>query len=289
MNDRLIAPVAEDLRQSSASVGILMSVYQGDEPKYLHEALESITRGQIRRPDKVVLVQDGPISPALREVIRFWKEDFGAGFVVIECSVNRGLAVALNRGLQELDTSFIARMDADDVALPERLTEQLTFMEQNPQIDLLGSTIIEINESSRPTGKVVSYPLDHESCLNFFGKRNPIAHPTAFFKREFFEKAGSYPNGPESKTDEDTLLWRSAFINGCRIANLPQPLLKFRVSDAFYRKRRNGIEYALRHFRNRIQTIRLLKLSPVNYIWACAYMGVNVAPASVKKFLYRLR
>jgi glycosyltransferase involved in cell wall biosynthesis len=292
MNDLLDVIFAEEPQvrgDSIPTVGVLMAVYAGDKAAFLSDALASITRNQSRLPDKVVLVQDGPLDLSLEKVIHRWRDDFGSEFLVVACAQNRGLAVALNRGLEELQTTFIARMDADDVALPDRLATQLDFMIANPEVDLVGSSIIEINERSEPTGKTVSYPYDHEGCLAFFGRRNPMAHPTAFFHRRFFDKAGCYPTGPESKTDEDTLLWRSGFRNGCRIANLKEPLLKFRVSAAFYKKRRNGFEYALRHFKNRIAVISELRLNPINYLWACGYFAVNISPPTIKKFLYSLR
>jgi hypothetical protein len=117
-----------------------------------------------------------------------------------------------------------------------------------------------------------------------FRSRVPLAHVSAFFRRSFFEKAGRYPL--DSPTNEDTLLWMKGFAAGCRFANLPDVLVRVRVSPAFFR-RRGGVRKALSDLRDRIRVIRTLGYNVDAYLYALALFCVNLAPGRLKKLLYK--
>lgn len=104
---------------------------------------------------------------------------------------NRGLACVLNdliaiAHVQGFD--YLARMDADDVMLSSRLQKQMSYMESHKDIDVVGGAIEEMDKQSISRGKTIIYPLTHQECVNFFEKRNPLAHPAVLFRYSFFEK-----------------------------------------------------------------------------------------------------
>ena len=106
-------------------LSVLMSVYKAEKPQYLDLALESVF-GQTLKAGKVVLVEDGKLTPELDAVIERWKS-VETSLVVLPFEKNRGLAIALNEGLKVINTEFIARMDTDDIALPQRFENRLCF------------------------------------------------------------------------------------------------------------------------------------------------------------------
>ena len=105
-----------------------MSVYKNEKAEYLNEALESIWTNQTRKPQQIVLVEDGPLPQELRDVINRWKDNLGDTFQTIQNKQNLGLTKSLNEGLQIINTDLVARMDTDDVSMPERFAMQERYL-----------------------------------------------------------------------------------------------------------------------------------------------------------------
>ena len=268
------------------NLSVLMSIYYKEKAEYFHKTMESIWTDQTLRPDEIILVEDGVLSDHLYSAINYWKEKIGTKLVSVPLPKNMGLALALNEGLKVAKGNFIARMDTDDIAERDRFKVQLEFLQQHVDVDAVGCWICEIDENDSVINDKVEYPLLHNELYQFFEKRDPIAHPTAMFRKAFFDKAGRYSK--EVALAEDTLLWYQAFLNNCRLANVDYIGLKFRRSSDFYKRRANWKK-----------TIGLLKFRlfhinrDLNYgikadIYAIAYFLMSISPSFVKKLLYKL-
>ena len=170
-------------------LSVLMSLYHKEKPEYFHKAMESIWTNQTLRPDEIILVEDGALSENLYSSINYWKEQIGTKLVSVPLPKNMGLAFALNEGLKVAKGDFIARMDTDDIAEPERFKQQIEFLQQNSDIDAVGCWICEIDENDSVINDKVEYPIFHNELYQFFEKRDPLTHPTAMF-RKVFDKAG---------------------------------------------------------------------------------------------------
>jgi hypothetical protein len=110
---------------------------------------------------------------------------------------------------------------------------------------------------------------------------------TAFFRKSFFEKAGLYP--VESPTNEDTLLWMKGFESGCRFSNIPELVVRVRVSSDFF-SRRGGWQKAWSDFKDRVKVIQTLGYNFYSYIYAAGLLLVNISPGFIKRIMYqRLR
>jgi len=266
-----------------AEIAVIMSVYRGDTLSDLRESLESLYAQT--RPADIFVRLDGPVDP---EVATWLQGEKVAGRIrhLESSAVNQGLAVSLNALLDEvLDRgySYIARMDADDIALPNRFALQYAYMESHPDLDVLGGSIEEFSEDGSYR-KIVRYPREHDAMFRFFSRRVPLAHVTAFFRRSFFERAGRYPT--DAPTNEDTLMWMEGFRSGCRFANLPDVLVRVRISPEFF-ARRGGGRKALSDFRDRLRVIRTLGYNFEAYLYAAALFLVNISPGWLKKILYK--
>lgn len=136
-----------------------------------------------------------------------------------------GLAEALNVGIGASSAPLIARMDADDIANPQRLSRQIHFLHNNSHIHVLGSQMI-LKESLAPLGKT-SFPLSNYLIRKQLTYRNPIGHPTVLMRRSAIEAVGGYQSFP---LGQDYDLWLRLSDAGYRFANLGEVLLEYRLS-----------------------------------------------------------
>ncbi|MDE7301538.1 MAG: glycosyltransferase, partial [Clostridia bacterium] len=113
---------------------VLFSVYYKEKPEFLDKALESVNN-QTVKADEWVIVKDGPISDELQKVIDKYKGFDGVNIKEVPLEENKGLGIALSHGVPECSYEIIARMDTDDIAVPNRFELQLKAFEDNPQLD----------------------------------------------------------------------------------------------------------------------------------------------------------
>jgi glycosyltransferase involved in cell wall biosynthesis len=211
------------------TLSVLLSVYAKESPSYLQQCLNSFIT-QHRPADEIVLVEDGTLPNELRNVI--------AAFLpllplkLIKLKVNSGLAVALNAGLAECTGDYVARMDTDDILLPERFSVQLSYMQQHPDVDLVGSFAAEINENSAE-GSLRGMPTEHAAIVSSLWS-NPFIHPAVMFKREKMLSIGGYDVNLRRRQDYE--LWFRCAKNGFRFANIPQPLILYRFVAGSHKK-----------------------------------------------------
>lgn len=246
-------------------VSVLMSIYKGDNPDFLDQALGSILK-QSSPADEIVLVQDGELLSSQAEVLKKHKNDT---FKIIDLVENRGLALALRAGLEECSHPYVARMDSDDISHPERFKEQLSFLKTHPEIDVVGSSIQEFNFRVDDLMAVRQLPESHESLMSYARRRSPVNHASVMYKRDAVLEAGNYQN---FLWNEDYHLWSRMIKNGSKFANIASPLLYVRGGSDMY-KRRGGFRYA-------IQDIKLqlffLKTGFVGPLMALSNMFIRV-------------
>ena len=122
---------------------VLISVYIKEKPEFLEKALNSIYN-QTLKPDEVVLVKDGILTRELEAIISKSKKKFKADnidFVCVQLEKNMGLGIALQKGLEKCKYEYIARMDSDDIAIKERFEVQVSYMQKNTDISVVGGYI----------------------------------------------------------------------------------------------------------------------------------------------------
>ena len=125
---------------------VLMSVYKNDDADFLKIALESIYDQQMRKPDEVVVVFDGPLNERLYAVLEEFRKGREEVVKYFPQKVNRGLGEALRIGSELCTGDYILRMDSDDISDKERFAKQIAYVEAHPEVDALGGDIAEFNE-----------------------------------------------------------------------------------------------------------------------------------------------
>lgn len=217
---------------------VLMSVYKNDKPKDLYEAVESIYNSQSLKPNEIILMVDGPIPEELNTQICRLQQ-------IVPClkvhmlSENKGLGNALQIGTKLCTNDIIARMDSDDIALPDRFKQQISFLRENPKVDIVGGQINEfIGTPENIVGKR-AVPVSHKELVKYTRSRCPFNHMTVMFRKDAVINAGNYIPW---HFNEDYYLWIRMLERGAVFANLPQTLVNVRVGKEMY-ARRGGWKY----------------------------------------------
>lgn len=216
---------------------VLMSVYIKERPEYLQASLNSLVK-QTVLPSEIVLVEDGPLSDELNQVVEKFDEAYPKLFRIKKLSKNKGLGKALNIGLLACENELVARMDSDDIAVENRFAIQLTTMIREG-LDIYGGQIIEFTNDIKNTLAKRIVPLQNNKIIKFAHKRNPFNHVTVMFKKSKIQMLGSYRTKPGY---EDYDLWVRAIIAGLKLKNDPGILVYVRAGEDMV-NRRGGIDY----------------------------------------------
>ncbi|MFJ1626536.1 glycosyltransferase [Marinilactibacillus psychrotolerans] len=218
---------------------VLMSVYNKEKGDNLNQSLESILIKQSVIPKEVILVKDGPLNGELEAVISKYLKNFPNVLKLVEIPVNVGLGEALNVGLNHCNYPYVARMDSDDICAFTRFELQTDYLKINPDIDLVGSNILEFFESPDKPVFIKKMPVSSKGIKELQKRRNPINHVTVMFKKNAVLKAGGYLHLPYL---EDYYLWvRMSDIN-CNLTNIDEELVFVRTGNEMF-KRRGNKEY----------------------------------------------
>jgi len=200
-------------------VSVVLPVYNAE--RFVAEAVESIL-AQTLAAFELVVIDDGSTDHTPGILADLASRDRRIRLVARE---NRGLTRTLNEGLAEARAGFVAIMNADDVALPNRLEKQAAFLEAHPQVAAVGGQTRLVAEDGR-RGPATSLPTSPEAVRAFLAKASPLAHPAAMLRRAAVLAVGGYR--PQMEPAEDYDLWlRLAEHND--LANLPDVVLEYRV------------------------------------------------------------
>ena len=204
-------------RSSNPKVSLVMSVYNGQ--RYLREAVESILN-QSFRDFEFIIVDDGSTDGTWRIVNSY--DD--ARLVLVRNERNIGLTRSLNKGLKLARGEYIARMDADDISHPERLENQVAFLEQNGDVGLVGVWYEKIDNKGR-VFDVRKLAVIHDEILRYLLHENHFAHSAVMFRRHCLDKVGLYGENLPYAQDYDLWLRISRHF---KLANLPVVLHQWR-------------------------------------------------------------
>ena len=269
-------------------IAVILPVYRKDKVEYLSKSVESILY-QTYKNIHLYIGVDGPVGEGLREILQLLEKQNTVSVVWFE--ENRGLACVLNDLLDicfKDGFEYIARMDADDISELTRFEKQMAYIEEHPEIDVVGGAIEEIDEKGKSRGKTIIYPATPVECRDFFSKRNPHAHPAVLFKKSFFDKLNGQKYRLEYRQNQDTMLWYDGMMAGTKHANIPDVVLQFRMTDTMFKKRRNGWAFAKKQFTDRLMINRGLGYGFGADVYGFAMFCMLVSPVWVKKIAYRV-
>lgn len=270
------------MRKHRSEISVLMSTYYRERPDYLEEAMKSIWTDQIRKPDQIVLVEDGPLTPELDKVVDSWKEQLGDILTIVANKENLGLAEALNTGIEYCKGTYIARMDSDDKSTPNRFLLQEKYLDEHPYVSILGGALEEFNDQGT-LSNIRHYPLHMKGVLSTMYKASPLGHPTVMFRNIFFTSGHRYND--HYYICEDVALWFEAIHDGYVIHNLPDVILYFRRNDSMMTRR--GKEKAWSEFHAYVDGIKAIYGEySFKYIYPVMRLIFRLMPTPLIKLVY---
>lgn len=223
----------------SADYSVITSIYKNDNPDFVRVALDSMLVKQTIKPTEIVLVRDGQVPAALDNLLNEYETTYPTVFNIIRLEQNGGLGKALKLGVESAKYDIVARMDSDDICLPNRFELQLQYMETHPECDIVGGQMTEfIGDPSNIVGKRV-VPESNEEIYNFMKGRCALNHVTVMFRKDSILKVGNYLDW---FWNEDYYLWVRMMMNKCVFANLGDVLVNVRSGEGQY-ARRGGFKY----------------------------------------------
>ncbi len=216
----------------SPKITVLMSVYNAE--KYLRECIDSILAQTFK--DFEFVIYDDCSTDGSRAILESYSDN---RIVLRRNTVNRGLTVNLEEGMRLSKADFVARMDADDIAKPERFAEQLEYFDEHPDVTILGTQVDYFDNEGKFLCRT-SEPEGHEDIKVQLFVSFSLYHPTVMFRMEKMrEFALNYD--PSFRYAQDHDLWFRSMTK-VRLANHPNALMRMRAHSSSISKAKHGLQ-----------------------------------------------
>ncbi|GKU77027.1 glycosyltransferase [Paenibacillus sp. L3-i20] len=261
---------------------VLMSVYKNDIAEYVEQAIESIMN-QTMKATEIVIVIDGPVSKDIENVLIKY-QSLNNNLKLVRLMKNVGLGNALREGLKECSYELIARMDSDDICMPNRFEKQINCFIQNSNVGVVGTNVSEfIGELHN----IVSYkkvPSNDVDIKKYMKTRNPFNHMSVMFKKSEVEKAGSYMDW---HLNEDYYLWIRMNLSNCNFYNLNETLVNVRINEDTF-LRRGGWRYfwLQKLIFDYMLKNRMINIFEYFYNNAVRFIARVLLPNKIRQFMY---
>lgn len=261
---------------------VLMSVYKKEKKSNLIECFESLLN-QTLKADEWVIVKDGPLTPELDETIDVYQAKNPGLIKIVVLDKNVGLGLALREGVKNCSNKYIARMDTDDISLPDRFEKQVKFMEKNYDIDISGGFIEEFEGNIENVISKREVPLKHLDIVKYQKTRSAFNHATVFFKKEAVLSSGNYEDAPLM---EDDMLWTRMILSHKKMANIGETLVYVRVGSDMI-NRRGGFSYFKKYKKARKKIYKLGFISYFDYKKTIIIQFiVALVPTPIRKLIF---
>lgn len=225
---------------------VSMCVYGKDNPDYFDAAIESVVN-QTQKPKEIVITVDGPIPDTLERIIGKYQNEMlvpDIDIKIIRLEKNMGHGEARRICFENCSCDLVALMDADDLSVSTRFEKQLSFLDKNPDISVVGGIITEFITADNPTDRSRTagtriVPEKDEEIKQYMKKRCPMNQVTVMFKKKDVAEVGGYLDW---YCEEDYYLWIRLALAEKKFGNLPEILVDVRVGEEMY-QRRGGWRY----------------------------------------------
>lgn len=260
-----------------ARVSIIMGIYNNS--KTLGEAIDSILE-QSFTDWRLIMCDDGSIDDTYA-IAEAYKNKHSDKILLIKNDKNMGLNYTLNHCLKHVDTEYVARMDGDDISLPERFQKEVDFLDSHPEYAIVSTPMIYFDED----GEFRSGVGKGEPDVNRIARGTPFCHAPCMVRREAYDAVGGYDVSDYRLRVEDWDLWVRMYAAGFKGYNLKEPLYKMRDDRNAYSRRK--FKYRLNESRVIVSAIKKLRLSKSNYIWVLRPIVAGLAPKCIYEFIHK--
>lgn len=268
---------ANNIKTTTPLVSVIMATF--NEPKdYIEQSIKSIlnqTYGNIE-----LLVLDDSTAEETRNIIDVLAS-VDNRVIVIRKDKRMGFVHALNEGLRIAKGMFIARMDGDDISLPDRFEKQIKYFSENPDVDIVGGGMKIIDEFGINISERI-YPSKGLKLKLFSVFRNPLAHPTVMIKKS---QIGNFQYDESFNKAEDLELWLRLRNKGARINNIRDKLINYRVIRKMGNKRDSSNFKASVRARMKNFNAKFFIFDSISIIISFLY---SIIPTSLISFVYSI-
>lgn len=262
---------------------VLMTVYNKENPDFFTAAIQSML-SQTVKTDDFVIVCDGPLTSELEAVLETCVQKNPGLFNIVRLQKNVGIGRATNVGLQHCCHDLVAKMDSDDIALPERCEKQLNMYSQNSELMVLGGYIEEFDRDPETPFAIRCVPESNEEIRAFAKRRQPFNNQTVMYRRSAVNQVGGYRT---LRRSEDYDLYLRMLHHGCQGANLMEVLTKVRVNREA-RMRRSSWDTLKGCVKSRWYAYSIGYSSLLDFlVCVIGELIITVSPGIMQKFIYK--
>lgn len=267
-----------------------MCIYKKDNPKFLEIAFKSLLKQSIYIKE-IILVEDGKLTEELKNIIKKFKIELNINQIKLDKNV--GFPKALNIGLSNSSTKWIARFDCDDICDIGRFKKINEIIDKyGNQIDVFGTFMKEFENDLHDKNKIRYVPLSEESIKRKLILSNPMNHISVVFKRSLIYKYCEKGNEfyPLIQGFEDYALWIKLLKQGVKFRNFPYITVYARIGKEML-KRRGGIKYIKNEIRFRIFTFKYFNIFENLLIFFISLIRISIflMPLSLKGIFYKIK
>lgn len=238
----------------------------------LSEALDSLL-SQTYQNFKVIICDDASADNTF-DIAKKYVDLYPEKFILIKNETNKKLAATLNKCLEYVDTEYVARMDGDDISLPNRFQKQINFLDNHPEFALVSSAMIHFDEEGDwGIGKPKKIPSKNDFKLG-----SPFAHAPCMIRRKVLTEVGGYSVSEKLNRGQDYYLWYKIYKKGYKGYNINEPLYKMRDD-------KNALKRRTFYSRIKGSLIHYEVLKGLNIPFALLFSSISFIKAFIPSFL----
>lgn len=259
-------------------ISIIMGIYKMINKKDIVKlAIDSILN-QTYRDFEFIICDDGSNDGTYEMVQDLIKKD--KRVILIKNNENKGLAYSLNHCLSIAKGEYIARMDADDISMPNRLEKQIKFLDEYLEYAIVGCNLLLINDKGVWGKRILAEKPTKKSFLF----TSPFCHPAIVMRKDVLDKVDNYKVEKITRRAEDYDLFMRIYANGYKGYNMQEFLYQFREDDDAYKRR--AYKYRIDDVQIRYRGFKALGLMPTAWVYVIKPLIVGLIP---QKYLSKLR
>ena len=255
-------------------VSIIMGVYNAE--KTICQAIDSILNQTYQ--NWVFIICDDGSSDDTHNILKKYKKKYPKRFMILKNANNKGLSYSLNSCLRKASSEYVARMDADDISLPDRLKNQVEFLDSNPQYGFVGTAIERFDESGIWGKSVIK---DSAPSKETFYWSSGFVHPTVLMRKKMLDNVGGYRDKWYTQRCEDYDLWMRLYAKGYKGYILKKILFQYYEGKESYQKR--SYKYRICEAVVRAKGYASLGMYPKGIIFVFKPLAVGLLPACIIK------
>lgn len=262
-------------------ISVIMGIYNmANKKEIMRLAIESILN-QTYKNFEFIICDDGSSDETYEILKEFCKKD--ERILLLKNNKNRGLAYSLNHCLSIAKGKYIARMDADDISMPNRLEKQIKFLDEYLEYAMVGCNLLFINDKGIWGKRILAEKPTKKSFLF----TSPFCHPAIVMRKEVLDKVNNYKVEKITRRAEDYDLFMRIYANGYKGYNLQEFLYQFREdNDAF---KRRAYKYRLDEVQVRYKGFKALGLMPRGFLYVIKPLIIGLIPQVILAKLRKMR